>query len=149
MKTVSKLIATFFGLGYFPLAPGTLTSFIVVLIYKFYLHEITWPFHLIIFFFLFFIGTFTSSQLSSASKNKDPRSIVIDEAAGQYLALFQLSHSWFPLLLSFFLFRLFDIIKPFPIKRVEAFPEGWGIMLDDLVAALFAGIIIQVYFLLR
>lgn len=148
MKLASKLIATFFGLGYFPIAPGTLTSFIVVLIYKFFLYKSTWPLHLIIFFFLFFIGTFTSSKLSS-SKNKDPRSIVIDEAAGQYLTLFQLGSSWFPLLLCFFLFRLFDIIKPIPIKRIEEFPKGWGIMLDDVMAALYTGIIIQVYLLLK
>ncbi len=149
MRTASKLIATFLGLGYFPLAPGTLTSFAVVILYKFFLHKISWPLHLIIFFLLFFVGIFTSSQISSTMKNKDPRIIVIDEATGQYLVLFQLSPSWFPLLFSFLLFRLFDIIKPFPIKKAEAFPEGWGIMLDDLVAALYAGIIIQVYFLLR
>jgi len=148
MKFASKIIATFFGIGYIPFAPGTLTSFLVVLIYKFFLYKTAWPFHLIIFFFLFLLGTLTSSKLSS-SKNKDPRSVVIDEAAGQYLALFQLGASWFPLLLCFFLFRLFDIIKPFPIKKIEKFPEGWGIMLDDLMAALYAGIIIQVYLLLK
>lgn len=149
MKIAAKIIASFFGVGYFPVAPGTLTSFIVVLIYKLFLHKMDWPIHLLIFFFLFFIGTFTSSIFSSALKSKDPRKIVIDEAAGQYLALFQLSSSWFPLLLCFFLFRLFDIIKPFPIKKVETFPKGWGIMLDDLVAALYAGILIYVFYLFK
>lgn len=148
MKFASKIIATFLGVGYFPIAPGTLTSFLVVLIYKFFLYKTAWPIHLIIFVFLFLIGILTSSKLSS-SKNKDPRSIVIDEAAGQYLALFRLGTSWFPLLLCFFLFRLFDIIKPFSIKKAEKFPKGWGIMLDDLLAALYAGIIIQVYLLLK
>lgn len=149
MKIAAKIIASFFGVGYFPVAPGTLTSFIVVFIYKLFLHKMDWPIHLLIFFFLFFIGTFTSSIFSSVLKSKDPRKIVIDEAAGQYLALFQLSSSWFPLLLCFFLFRLFDIIKPFPIKKVETFPKGWGIMLDDLVAALYAGILIYVFYLFK
>lgn len=149
MKIISKIIATFFGVGYFPLAPGTLTSFIVVLIYKFILYRISWPVHLLIFLILFLIGTLTSSKFSSELNKKDPRKIVIDEASGQFLALFQLSSSWFPLLLSFLLFRFFDIIKPFPIKKVETFPKGWGIMLDDIVAALYAGIIFNIYFLLK
>jgi len=149
MKIISKIIATFFGVGYFPLAPGTLTSFIVVLIYKFILYRISWPVYLLIFIILFLIGTLTSSKFSSELNKKDPRKIVIDEASGQFLALFHLGSSWFPLLLSFFLFRFFDIIKPFPIKKVETFPKGWGIMLDDILAALYAGIIFNIYFLLK
>lgn len=149
MKIFSKIIATFLGVGYFPLAPGTLTSFIIVLIYKFFLYKIAWPVYLLIFFLFFFIGTITSSKFSSEINIKDPRKIVIDEASGQLLALFQLSSSWLPLLLSFLLFRIFDIIKPFPIKKVETLPKGWGIMLDDIVAALYAGIIIYIYFLLK
>lgn len=149
MKVISKIVATCLGFGYFPLAPGTFTSLIVVLIYKFSLHKISWPLHLLIFFLLFCVGISTSSRLSSEWKNKDPRKIVIDEAAGQYLALFQLNPTWFSLGLSFFLFRLFDILKPFPIRRVETFPEGWGIMLDDLVAALYAGIFISIFFLIK
>lgn len=149
MKIASRIIATFFGVGYFPLAPGTLTSLIVVLIYKFFLYKLSWPLYLLIFFLLFFMGMLTSSKFSSELNRKDPRKIVIDEASGQFLTLFQLSSSWLPLLLSFLLFRFFDIIKPLPIKKIETFPKGWGIMLDDIVAALYAGIIVHIYFLLR
>lgn len=149
MKTLSKVIATCFGLGYFPVAPGTLTSLAVVLVYKFFLHRIPWPAHFLIFLILFFIGIPTSTRLTSEWKIKDPRKVVIDEAAGQYLALFQLNPTWFSVLLSFFLFRFFDIIKPFPIRRVENFTKGWGIMCDDLVAALYTGILISIYFLLK
>jgi len=149
MKIISKIAATCFGLGYFPLAPGTFTSLVVVLTYKFYLYRISWPFHLLIFLLIFLIGIPTSSRLSSEWKSKDPRKIVIDEAAGQYLALFQLNPAWSSLALSFLLFRFFDIVKPFPIRRVETFPQGWGIMLDDLVAALYAGLLISLYILLK
>ena len=149
MTFISKIVATFFGVGYFPLAPGTLTSLIVVLLYKFLLHQLSWPAHLLIFLFVFLIGTFASTKMSSKWKIEDPQKVVIDEAAGQYLALFQLSPSWWSLLLSFLLFRLFDILKPFPIRRVESFPRGWGIMLDDFVAALYAGILVYVYLILR
>ncbi|MFP4083061.1 MAG: phosphatidylglycerophosphatase A [Candidatus Aminicenantes bacterium] len=149
MKTFSKILASCLGLGYFPLAPGTLTSLAVVLIYKFYLSVLTWPVHLVIFFVLFFAGIMTSSRVSADSKKKDPRNIVIDEAAGQYLCLFRLSPSWLPVVLSFLLFRIFDIIKPFPIRKVEALTRGWGIMLDDIAAALYAGIIVYAYLLLK
>jgi phosphatidylglycerophosphatase A len=149
MKTLSKIIATCFGLGYFPAAPGTLTSIVVVLVYKFFLYKISWPAHLLIFLILFLIGIPSSSRLASESKSRDPRKIVIDEASGQYLALFQLSPTWFSLLLSFFLFRFFDIIKPFPIRRVENFAKGWGIMCDDVVAALYTGILVSLYYLLK
>jgi phosphatidylglycerophosphatase A len=148
MNLLSKIISTFFGVGYFPLAPGTLTSLIVVLLYKFYLHTWSWPFYLMLLFFLFIIGTITSTQYSSDLKNKDPRNIVIDEAMGQALLLFHLGGAWFPLILSFLLFRLFDIVKPYPIKKIENFPKGWGIMMDDIAAAVYAGVLIRLYLFL-
>jgi len=153
MKSLSKIIATFFGVGYFPFAPGTLTSLIVVLLYKFYLHSLSWPFYLLLLFLLFLVGIFTSTKYSLEIKKHDPRRIVIDEAFGQLLVLFRIGESWgtgwLPLLSCFLLFRIFDIIKPFPIKKVETLPEGWGIVMDDLVAAVYAGVIINLYLLLK
>lgn len=153
MKSLSKIIATFFGVGYFPVAPGTLTSLIVVLLYKFYLHSLSWPFYLLLLFLLFSVGIFTSTKYSLEIKKHDPRTIVIDEAFGQLLVLFQIGESWgtgwLPLLSCFLLFRIFDIIKPFPIKKVETLPEGWGIVMDDLVAAVYAGVIINLYLFLK
>lgn len=149
MKLVSKIIATVFGIGYFPIAPGTLTSVIMVFLYKLFLHKLSWPIYLLLLFFLFFFGVFASSKYASELNKKDPRNIVIDEAVGQFLVLFQMSEDWFPLLLSFFLFRLFDVVKPFPIKKVENFPSGWGIMMDDILAAIYAGVIVNIYLILR
>ncbi len=149
MKLVSKIIATVFGIGYFPIAPGTLTSLIVVFLYKLFLHQLSWPTYVFIFFLLFFVGIFTSSKCVSESDKKDPRNIVIDEAAGQLLVLFRMSEDWLPLLLSFLIFRIFDIIKPIPIKRIENFPGGWGIMTDDLVAAIYAGVVVNLYLILK
>ncbi len=149
MTSIFRIMATFFGIGYFPLAPGTLASLIVVLLYKFFLHQLSWPVHLLVFWGVFIAGIIASDRMSSKWKTEDPQKVVIDEAAGQYLALFQLSPSWLPLLLSFLLFRLFDILKPFPIRRIESFPRGWGIMLDDFVAALYSGIIVYVYLIIR
>ena len=149
MKFLSKVISTFFGLGYFPVAPGTLTSLVVILAYKFYLYQLSWPLHLLILFLLFLVGVYTSTKFSGESKKKDPRKIVIDEACGQLLVLFRMSEAWFPVLASFILFRVFDIIKPYPIKKVESLPKGWGIMTDDIVAAIYAGVIVNLYLLLK
>ena len=149
MKLLSKVISTFFGLGYFPVAPGTITSLVVILAYKFYLYQLSWPLYLFILFLLFLVGVYTSTKFSAESNKKDPRKIVIDEACGQLLVLFRMSEAWFPVLASFILFRVFDIVKPFPIKKVEALPAGWGIMMDDIVAAIYAGVIINLYLLLK
>lgn len=149
MKLLSRIISTFFGVGYFPVAPGTLTSFAAILAYKYYLFRLNWPLYLAVLFLLFFIGVYTSTQYASESKKKDPRKIVIDEACGQLLVLFRMSDAWFPIILSFILFRIFDILKPFPIKKVENFPKGWGIMLDDAVAAIYAGVIVNLYLILK
>jgi phosphatidylglycerophosphatase A len=149
MKLLSKVISTFFGLGYFPVAPGTITSLVVILAYKFYLYQLSWPLYLLILFLLFLVGVYTSTKFSVESNKKDPRKIVIDEACGQLLVFFRMSEAWFPVLAGFILFRVFDIVKPYPIKKVEAFPAGWGIMMDDVVAAIYAGVIINLYLLLR
>jgi phosphatidylglycerophosphatase A len=148
MKLFSKIAATFFGMGYFPIAPGTLTSAIIVLLYKFFLHRLSWPFYLFLFFVLFILGAFVSEVYSRMLKKEDPRTVVIDEAAGQFIALFLLSPQWTICGATFILFRFFDIVKPFPIKKVETLPGGFGIMLDDIVAAIFAGILINLFLLL-
>jgi phosphatidylglycerophosphatase A len=149
MRYIARIISTWFGIGYFPLAPGTLTSFVVVLLYKCCLNTLSLPLYSALFLLVFLTGIAVSGRHSQDIGRKDPRVIVIDEAAGQLLALFMLHPTWFLCLSSFFLFRLFDIIKPFPIKKVEAFPKGWGIMLDDIIAAVYAGILINVYLLLQ
>ncbi len=148
MKRIFQIAATFFGAGYFPVAPGTLTSAIIVLLYKFFLHKLNWPIYLLLFFVLFVLGIFVSDVYSRMLKKEDPRTVVIDEATGQLIALFLLSPQWSLCAASFVLFRFFDIVKPYPIKRVERFPGGFGIMLDDIVAAIFAGILINLYLLL-
>lgn len=149
MKLLSKVISTFFGLGYFPVAPGTITSLVVILAYKFYLYQLNWPLYLLILFLLFLVGVYTSTKFSAESNKKDPRKIVIDEACGQLLVLFRMPEAWFPVLASFVLFRVFDIVKPYPIKKVEFLPAGWGIMMDDVVAAIYAGVIVNLYLLLK
>jgi phosphatidylglycerophosphatase A len=148
MKLFAKTLATFFGVGHFPVAPGTLTSAIIVVLYKFFLYRLSWPLYLALFFAFFVLGILVSDITSRMLKIKDPRTVVIDEAAGQFITLFLISPQWSLCAAGFVLFRFFDITKPFPIKQVETFPGGLGIMLDDILAAIFAGILLNLYLLL-
>jgi len=149
MKIGWRIISTFFGTGYFPIGPGTMASAVVVLLYKFLLSDLSWPLYLLIIIVLFIVGGIAATKYSSALQQKDPRKIVIDEVCGQLCTLFLVPSSWLLLLLAFVLFRLFDIIKPYPIKKLERIRDGWGIMADDIMAAVYAGILIHLYLLLR
>lgn len=149
MKTVSKIFSTFFGSGYSPIAPGTIASFIVLLLYKFLLHKLFWPYYLFLIFFVFIAGAMASTVYSAEKNIEDPSAVVIDEVAGQLLALFLLSPTWSLILINFFLFRFFDIFKPLLIRKFEKFPKGWGIMLDDIVAGIYAGIATNLFLILK
>jgi phosphatidylglycerophosphatase A len=84
------------------------------------------------------VGIPAATQVSRASGTKDPQFVVIDEVAGQLLALVAIPVSWKSLLLGFILFRGFDIAKPPPVRQLERLPEGTGIVLDDVAAGLYA-----------
>jgi len=147
MEILIKLIASFFYLGYFPVAPGTLASFVFLLIRRF-----LWPdrpslwLELVLFLFLLLSGTWASQRFSQSVNRDDPRQIVIDEVCGQALAVVALPSSIPNLLMAFILFRSMDIIKPFPINRLERIKGGRGIMADDLAAGLMARLFLEIYF---
>lgn len=149
MKYLWRVIATFFGLGLFPIAPGTLASLVVVLIYKYSIHGLVWPYLLLILCALLILGTHAASFYSSELKRTDPSCVVIDEAAGQLLVLLFVLPEWTSLIAGFLLFRFFDIVKPFPIRRAERLPAGWGIMADDLLAALMAKAVLHLFIYLK
>lgn len=150
MAYFERAIATFLGLGFFPLAPGTLTSLAVVLAYKLSgPAEIAAPWFAAGVVLLFFAGSAASTAYSRELGQKDPGRIVIDEACGQLIALCRVPGDWSSLAVSFFLFRALDILKPFPIRRLERLPRGWGIMADDVAAGLLACLGTHLYLLLR
>lgn len=148
MKLVSKVISTFFGIGYFPLAPGTLASLATVLIYKYILYKWNWLYMLLFFLLLYILGVITSSIYVSGSGIDDPSEVVLDEVLGQLVALFMLKPSWILILSAFFVFRFFDILKPFYIKKAEDFSKGWGIMLDDVIAGIYTSILLNIVIIL-
>lgn len=149
MRFISRITATFFGAGYFPLAPGTFASFIVVLLYKYFLVDLSILSYLGLVLMLYILGIWASSRMASEMRVEDPQKIVIDEVVGQLLALFMLEPTWWLMLASFFLFRFFDIVKPLFIKKAETFKSGWGIMLDDIMAGMYASIILNLYMILK
>ncbi|HEX6773568.1 MAG TPA: phosphatidylglycerophosphatase A [Acidobacteriaceae bacterium] len=83
------------------------------------------------------VGIPAATRVAQESGREDPGHVIIDEVAGQWLTLVVCRPDWPHALLALALFRLFDITKPWPIRKLEALPGGWGIMLDDLAAGLF------------
>ena len=143
-KYLKTLFATGFLLGYSPVAPGTLSCFIGVLIW--YLLHNSNVIYIGVASALFFIGVIVAGDLEKIW-GKDPRRVVIDEYACILLPLYFTPLRLVPLAITFFLFRIIDIFKPPPLKSVEKIRGGWGIMLDDLLAAVYTtGIIIILKF---
>ena len=153
MPAASTIVATVFGIGYFEFAPGTIMSAVAM------------PLALLITvragamsvvgaaLIVFTIGIYAcADHMRQTGRHDDPSECVIDELAGQWLAcafaglgfggLLATSHvSLPPFALSFLLFRLFDIWKPWPVSAAEKLSGGVGVMLDDMVAGLMAGML--------
>lgn len=89
------------------------------------------------------IGIPAATIVAKESRSKDPQHVVIDEFAGQLIALIAIKPDWPHALISLVLFRIFDIVKPPPIRRIERLPAGTGIMMDDVAAGIYALIIAQ------
>ena len=148
LKNPSHLLATLFGVGKLRPGPGTWGSLVTVLIWYFLecLHSLI--FILLPIFILF--SWIVCSKAIKDSDSEDHESIVIDEAAGMLLALTFVSRDVITYLAVFLIFRLFDILKPWPISWAdENLKGGFGIVFDDLIAGLLAGgIIYSIFYLL-
>ncbi len=140
----SRLIATVFHCGYLPLAPGTWTSAIALLAGWYLLPHIEDTTFVITLIILFIAGVLSSRIISEEDNDKDPSHVVIDEWVGMWIPLIGIPHNWEWWVAGFVLFRLFDIIKPFPIGKLERLKGGWGIMLDDVLAGIYALVLIQI-----
>ncbi len=147
MKAAAKIIATFFGLGYFPVAPGSLASLAAVILYKFLLNPLPGPLYAGLVLAVLVISVPAASTHARVLGERDPGVVVVDEVCGQLATLFLVPATWACLLAGFVLFRIFDIFKPFPIHRLEKLPGGWGIMADDMAAALYSAIILRIFIL--
>jgi phosphatidylglycerophosphatase A len=89
------------------------------------------------------VGVWVAGVVEKESSKKDPSVVVVDEVAGMLLSLYLIPLSWTGLIVGFFVFRLFDIVKPYPCRRVEKLHGGVGIMADDLIAGVYTNIVLR------
>ena len=104
---------------------------------------LSYPLQLFIISLFFIVGVISSKKIALERDDHDPPEVVIDEAVGMGIALFMLPHSIAIYSIAFILFRIFDIFKPSFIYRIQNFPGGWGIMLDDVLAGIITWSICQ------
>jgi phosphatidylglycerophosphatase A len=138
----ATLVATFFGAGYLKPGPGTWGSVATVLLWSAMSSQIpaagrTWA-TILAAAVVTLIGIPAATKVARAHGAKDPQFVVIDEVAGQLVTLIGVPLAWKTFLAGLILFRVFDIWKPFPIRRLERLPEGAGIVVDDLGAGIYA-----------
>lgn len=141
-RSVGWLIGTGLGSGLSPVAPGTAGSLLAVVIYWFL------PFDgdSVAFYLLigigFFVGVWATGTLTTAAEH-DPGRAVWDEFVGVWATCLLLPKEIIWVAAAFFLFRVLDVLKPWPARRLEALPQGWGIMADDLMVALYGAVLLN------
>ena len=146
LKNPFHLIATLGGLGLFPIAPGTLGSIVSWIVFIILSHHINMTFLTIV---VIFLAIFICEQASKDLVEKDHKSIVLDELVGIWVAMIPVLYITSTqqeriayAVIALILFRFFDILKPFPISYFDKrFKNGFGIVIDDLVAGIFAGLL--------
>jgi phosphatidylglycerophosphatase A len=141
VKRLAYLIAIWFGCGLSPIAPGTVGSLGVLPLY--FAVRGGGPLAIVAAAVVVtLVGVWAADVAAREARLKDPQFIVVDEAAGTLIALAAAPPSVLGVVVAVGLFRLFDITKPFPARRMEKLPGGWGIVLDDVVAGLQAAAIV-------
>jgi phosphatidylglycerophosphatase A len=137
MSRLAVAVATFGYVGFFPIAPGTAGSLAALVLYAF----VRWvglpAFDLAMVVAVLVVGVWSASLTERALDQKDPGPIVIDEVLGMLITLMWLPLSIGGVVAGFLLFRIFDIVKPYPAARMESLKGGLGVMLDDAVAGVY------------
>src|SRR5215472_17594461 len=143
----STLTATFFGIGNIRPGPGTWASAATTLLWALLAHALPQSVRAFVLVALAvvvtLIGIPAATRVARAWAKKDPSFVVIDEVAGQLISLVAVPLTWKTFLAGFILFRVFDIIKPPPVRQLERLPEGTGIVLDDVAAGIYALAVMQ------
>lgn len=144
MLRIHKAIASVGGIGYIK-GGGTIAAAVVCVgLYLGIMFQIDTEVPLLLFSLVsFVVGVYTASRVEP-DWGKDSRRVVIDEVQGMTVSLLFLPITVYTILAGFVLFRVFDIWKPLYIRRTERFPGGWGVMLDDVAAGIYANIVLQI-----
>ena len=138
MKGIAVFIASFGYVGFFPIAPGTAGSLAALLLFAFVRWVGLSVFELGMIVAVFAIGVWAASGTEVALGRKDPGVVVIDEVLGMLITLALLPLSIPGIIVGFLLFRLFDVVKPYPAAQLEHLHGGLGIMADDAVAGIYS-----------
>lgn len=142
-EVTAKVLGSCAGLGYFPFAPGTVTSLVAAVVFgaapSLLIPSIAFPSVAVV----FVLGLWAAGVMESIY-GRDPSQVTIDEVAGQWVALLFLPAGWFTVLLGFVAFRFFDIVKPEPVNLSQNLPGGWGVMVDDLLAGVYANLSVRI-----
>ncbi len=142
---LADFIATVFKIGTLPIAPGTFGSLAALGVWFWIYPYFTLPIFIILTIIILAVGVYTSTIIERKTKEVDPSRIVIDEWVGQWIALWFVPQTLAFGFAAFILFRVFDIWKPGPIRKLDKLQNGWGVMLDDVAAGLLAGLILFGY----
>jgi phosphatidylglycerophosphatase A len=147
MRSGAFLIATWFGCGYAPVAPGTagsLAALVIAIALHSYAGSGRWTL-LLLAALLLAPGIWSAGVVAKETNKPDPQIVVVDEVIGQWITLAgAATFNWKTYLAAFALFRLLDMWKPAPARQFESFPGGWGIVADDVMAGLYGALAIFV-----
>ena len=148
MKGPAVFIASFGYVGFFPIAPGTAGSLAALALFALIRWIGVTTIELSAIVAVFAIGIWAAHGTEAALGRKDPGVVVIDEVLGMLMTLALLPLSTFGVFIGFVLFRIFDVIKPYPAARLEHLKGGPGVMMDDAVAGIYAHLSLRVLALL-
>ncbi|MBT3518278.1 MAG: phosphatidylglycerophosphatase A [Candidatus Marinimicrobia bacterium] len=140
---LAEFIGTVGYVGYLPIAPGTWGSLAALIAWYILKPMISDPLFLLITGAIFFAGVAASEILVEAWEDGDPKAVVVDEWVGMWIALYLAPHTLVWGLVAFLLFRFFDILKPGPIQLMDDLHSAIGVMMDDVVAGIFALLLTQ------
>jgi phosphatidylglycerophosphatase A len=146
-----KTLASVFGAGFLPLAPGTWGAAVgAVLLFPFQQVD-NWVFHFILLIAIILLTWFGANIAYRLQPEwgEDPKKFVLDELVGVWVTLLFHSLNWSNILIGFLLFRVFDIWKPLGIRRLENVKNGWGVMLDDVAAGIAANLCLWIYWFFK
>lgn len=137
LSKIAWVIATWFGCGLVPRAPGTMGSLGAIPLYLL-VARLGRPGVAAAALLVTAVGVWAASVVARELGKKDPQIVVVDEVAGLLVTMLPMGQvSWLAVGIGFALFRLFDVFKPWPIRKLEELPGGWGIVLDDIAAGMF------------
>lgn len=142
-KKITEIAATWFYTGYSPVAPGTAGTIGALIFYLIFFSGLSPVIYIVVLIVLVISAIYVSTIFSFELGEEDPGCVVIDEVSGYLVTMLFIPFGIKYAVAGFILFRIFDIVKPFPARRLEKLPMGYGIVLDDIAAGVWSNIILH------